>query len=86
MTTRPNTIFQCPITVSGLSSVSQKAQNFEGGNARVAAASIALLGRYTNPGGRESPAVWQQYQLYPWGKITSVVVFLPLNKSLKSGF
>ena len=65
ITGRPNTMFQCPINVTDVSNVNNSAHVLPNDNARLAAASIALSGRYTNPNGPEKE--WQQYQLYPHG-------------------
>ena len=66
-TKRPNTMFQCPITIGEVTSSSplQDAHKVPDDIARLAAASIALVGRYTNPKGSDGK-VWTQYQLYPW--------------------
>ncbi|KAI4126464.1 MAG: hypothetical protein LQ347_004963 [Umbilicaria vellea] len=61
----PAVIFSCPITVSEVHNATWKWQFLLDSEARLAAASIALTGRYTSPEGRG--IVWQQYQLYPWG-------------------
>lgn len=66
ITKRPNTIFQCPITISDVSNVTLATQNIPNDTARLAAASIALSGRYTNPNGSVDK-VWSQYQLYTFG-------------------
>lgn len=58
----PAVIFSCPITVSEVYNATRRWQSLPDS---VAAASIALTGRYTSPKGRGT--VWQQYQLYPWG-------------------
>ena len=55
----PTTIFQCPITVSEVSNTTTDAQQIPDSVARVAAASIALQGRWT--GTWENPD-WTQYQ------------------------
>ncbi|KAL8769310.1 MAG: hypothetical protein Q9209_004692 [Squamulea sp. 1 TL-2023] len=54
-------IFKCPITVSEVSNVGNPAHIVPDQTARLAAASIALSGRYTNPNGSEFKH-WQQYQ------------------------
>ena len=64
LTGRPDQIFQCPITVSDVTETTQSVHQLSDENARIAAASIALSGRYTGPPDNK---VWQQYQLYPWG-------------------
>jgi hypothetical protein len=63
---RPTILFECRIAVSDVSHASKKNQKLSDENARLAAASIALSGRYTNPN-RTSFERWQQYKLYPWG-------------------
>lgn len=67
MSKRPSLIFQCPITVGEVSNTNQSAHRLSDENARLAGASIALSGRYTNPDGLDKPSVWEQYQLYSWG-------------------
>lgn len=57
----PSTFYQCPITVSPVSNVTNDTQNIPDGMARLAAASIALQGRPSNQGH------WNQYQLYTYG-------------------
>ena len=66
ITGRPNQIFQCPITISDVLETTQAAHQLSNENARLAAASIALSGRYTGP---QDDKVWQQYQFYPWGYV-----------------
>lgn len=65
LTDRPKTLFQCPITVSEVSHTTNEMQVLPAENARLAAASIALSGRYTNPNGTHFEH-WEQYQLYAW--------------------
>ena len=65
ITKRPDLMFKCPITVGVVSDVLLPTQNVTDETARLAAASIALSGRYTNPDGPTQ--VWQQYQLFLWG-------------------
>ena len=69
VTNRTSEIFQCPITISEVSNVANASiQALPDDIARLAAASIALTGRYTNPNGPNiPPEEWQQYQLYPYG-------------------
>lgn len=64
MTNRGDDIFMCPITVSDVSNVENPAHVVPDNTARLAAASIALSGRYTNPNGSVERH-WQQYQWYP---------------------
>ncbi|KAL8686914.1 MAG: hypothetical protein Q9218_006768, partial [Villophora microphyllina] len=66
VTKRDSSVFQCPITVSNVSNAGNPAHIVPDDTARMAAASIALTGRYTNPNGSEWKH-WQQYQLYPYG-------------------
>ena len=61
---QPQTVFQCPITISYVSNSTLESQTISNGLAKLAAASIGLQGRYVNqPNGR----IWTQYQLYPYG-------------------
>ena len=67
-TNRSSAMFSCSITVSEVNNATQPAHNVPDDVARIAAASIALSGRYMNmnpyrPGEKD----WHQYQLYPWG-------------------
>ena len=55
----PPAIFQCPITVNEVSNATMDAQQIPDAVARVAAASIALQGRWTGP---ETNKIWTQYQ------------------------
>lgn len=66
VTKRPDVMFRCSITVGEVSNVNNDAQQLPDINARLAAASIALTGRYANPNGSKVKQ-WQQYQLFPWG-------------------
>ena len=65
---RTSALFSCPITLSTVYNQTSPAQDIPDAIARLAASSIALSGRYTNPY-TSSPSTksWQQYQLYPWG-------------------
>ena len=63
---RPNRLFKCGVTIGNVSNVDSEVQALPNDNARLAAASIALSGRYTNPNGSVDKE-WQQYQLYPYG-------------------
>ena len=65
VTHRKDTIFMCPITVSNVTNDENPAHILPDNTARLAAASIGLSGRYTNPDGPQK--VWQQYQWYPFG-------------------
>lgn len=66
-TKRPMFLFQCPISISEVSNITPHRdwQILPDMNARLAAASIALTGRYTNTNGSREKS-WQQYQLYLW--------------------
>ena len=65
-TNRTRAMFQCPITVGLVSNATQNAHNVSDAIARLAAASIALTGRYSDAG-LGTPKIWRQYQLFPWG-------------------
>ena len=58
-------VFQCPITISEVSNTTNATQEISDGMAKLAAASIALQGRFV--GLNQTTQVWTQYQLYPWG-------------------
>lgn len=58
----PGTLFQCPITVSEVSNARGDEQKIPDAVARVAAASIALQGRWM---GTVENKIWQQYQFNP---------------------
>lgn len=66
VTNRPEEVFTCPISVSTVSNSMRSFQDVPDDTARLAAASIALTGRYTNPNGSDEKH-WQQYQWYPFG-------------------
>ncbi|KAL9605846.1 MAG: hypothetical protein Q9179_000956 [Wetmoreana sp. 5 TL-2023] len=66
VTNRPSKVFMCPITVSNVTNVGDPAHVVPDDTARIAAASIALTGRYTHPNGSKVEH-WEQYQLYPFG-------------------
>lgn len=57
-------LYQCPINVSPVSNATQDAHKIPDGVARLAAASIALQGRW---GGRLSNRSFTQYQFYAYG-------------------
>ncbi|KAL8998264.1 MAG: hypothetical protein Q9169_002668 [Polycauliona sp. 2 TL-2023] len=59
-------IFKCAITVSTVTNADDPGHTVPDSTARMAAASIALSGRYTNPIG-DPVKHWQQFQLYPYG-------------------
>ena len=63
--------YQCPITVSHVSNITDPKYDLADGMARVAASSIGLQGRFVNS---SSHLIWTQYQFYPYG---SVNVILP---------
>ncbi|KAL8831014.1 MAG: hypothetical protein Q9191_001110 [Dirinaria sp. TL-2023a] len=65
-TKRPSVMFKCSVMVGEVSNAVNDTQQLPDMNARLAAASIALTGRYTNPYKSNIPD-WQQYQLYPYG-------------------
>lgn len=58
--------YQCPITISGVSNATNAAQNVSNDVARIAAASIALQGRWA---GTFQNKIWTQYQFYPAGLV-----------------
>ncbi|KAI4184662.1 MAG: hypothetical protein LQ348_004519 [Seirophora lacunosa] len=66
VTHRGNDIFMCPITVSEVSDAQRPEHEVPDPTARLAAASIALSGRYTNPNGSDEKH-WQQFQWFPYG-------------------
>lgn len=65
-TKRPSVMFKCSVMVGEVSNAGNDTQQLPDMNARLAAASIALTGRYTNPY-KSNIRDWQQYQLYPYG-------------------
>ena len=74
VTKRPDVMFKCSITVGEVTHVDNDAQQLPDINARLAAASIALTGRYTNPNGSKIEQ-WQQYQLFPYGYVQLFPVY-----------
>ena len=60
----PAASFQCPITVSEVSNTTMDAQQIPDSVARVAAASIALQGKWT---GLVDDKIWTQYQFNAFG-------------------
>ena len=65
---RTNAMFSCPITISEVSNPTQPAHHVTADIAKIAAAAIALHGRYTTPDDkRPDEKDWHQFQLYPWG-------------------
>ena len=56
-----STFYQCPITISEVSNITTDLQAISDSIPRVAAASIALQGRWTGP---ENKKIWTQYQFY----------------------
>lgn len=61
---QPMAVYQCPISISPVSNVTEDSQIVSDGMAKLAAASIALQGRYVNVANGQ---IWTQYQMYPWG-------------------
>lgn len=62
--------YQCPITVSQVSDITDPKQNLTDGMARLAASAIGLQGRFVNQKpGHQSERVWTQYQFYPFGSV-----------------
>ena len=59
-------IFSCEISVSEVYNATEDWHNLSDENARLAIASIALTGRFTN---LETDQDWRQYQLYTWGSL-----------------
>ncbi|KAL8752357.1 MAG: hypothetical protein Q9199_005797 [Rusavskia elegans] len=66
VTDRGTDVLKCPISVSNVTNVGDPAHVVPDNTARMAAASIALSGRYTNPN-KDPVKHWQQFQLYPYG-------------------
>ena len=64
---QPMALFQCPITVSPVSNVTEDTQIVSDGMAKLAASAIGLQGRFTNPPQLNGTKIWTQYQMYPWG-------------------
>ncbi|KAL8650399.1 MAG: hypothetical protein Q9210_003853 [Variospora velana] len=58
-----STLFQCPITVSEVKKTTSEAHEVPDAIALVAAASIAMQGRWS---GSINDKHWTQYQFYPW--------------------
>ena len=69
-----STFYQCPITISEVSNTTTDLQDVPNSVARVAAASIALQGRWTGP---LENKIWTQYQFY-------AVKYVKAFNSLKS--
>ena len=68
ITKRKDAVFACPITVSEVHNANASYHNLPDDMALLAAASIGLEGRYTNPNKKgEKNRVWTQYQFYSWG-------------------
>ncbi|KAI4240907.1 MAG: hypothetical protein LQ352_007541, partial [Teloschistes flavicans] len=70
VTNRSEAVFQCSITISNVTNDMDPAHVVPDNTARMAAASIALTGRYTEPnpnGNGTAEQRWQQYRLYPYG-------------------
>ena len=68
LSNRTSAVFQCPITVSETYNATFPYHDIPAEVARLAAASIGLEGRSTDPDG-DGPGkpVWTQYQFYAWG-------------------
>ena len=64
--------YQCPITVSHVSDVTDPRHDLGDGMARVAASSIGLQGRFTDG---PSGIVWTQYQFYPFGSVNRILPY-----------
>jgi hypothetical protein len=58
---QPSTFYECPITVSPVKNATRDEHHFPDRVARVAAASIALQGRWA---GTSEKKIWTQYQFY----------------------
>ncbi|KAL8946047.1 MAG: hypothetical protein Q9222_007506, partial [Ikaeria aurantiellina] len=77
---RPIDVFMCPITVSDVTNIGDPAHVVPDDTARMAAASIALSGRYTNPDdAHPDQKHWQQYQLYPYGSYWETDTLSPMQ-------
>ena len=63
--TESSRFFRCPIEISPVSNVTKSAHNITDNIARVAAASIALQGRFQT--GREGAQIFTQFQFYASG-------------------
>ncbi|KAI4216246.1 MAG: hypothetical protein LQ351_001256 [Letrouitia transgressa] len=66
--------YQCPISISTVSNVTDVQQEVPDGVARTAAAAIALQGRWSNGTGNMS---WVQMQFYPFGFVPFRPLALP---------
>ena len=67
-TNRTNAMFSCPITVSEVINATHPKHHVPNDVAKLAAAGIALHGRYTSPDDKNPDFKdWHQYQMYPWG-------------------
>ena len=65
--------YQCPITISHASNVTDPQHDLADGLARVAASSIALQGRYVN---LSSDIIWTQYQFYSFGSVKRILPYV----------
>lgn len=65
ITKRKRQLFECRITISEVTNTKLTEHHVPNDIARLAAASIALQGRYQNPFG-DATKRWWQSQLYPW--------------------
>lgn len=64
--------YQCPITVSHVSNVTDPRHDLADGMARVAASSIGLQGRFSKT---STGIVWTQYQFYPFGSVNRILPY-----------
>lgn len=62
-----NTFYQCPISISQVSNVTNSSQNLSDGMARLAASAIALQGRFVVNPKDPDKRLYTQYQFYPFG-------------------
>lgn len=84
VTNRDEAVFQCPITISDVTNSTNQAHDVPNDVARMAAASIALTGRYTNlPGDAPGQKHWQQFQLYPLGYVCPFAIPYPVRFALE---
>lgn len=58
--------FQCPISISQVSNVTEPRQDLSDDMARLAASAIGLQGRFV---GKGKEIIWTQYQFYPFGYV-----------------
>ena len=62
-----STFYQCPISISSVSNVTNSSQNLSDGMARLAASAIALQGRFVVNSKDPDKRLYTQYQFYPFG-------------------